>query len=262
LRTLLPAPKLDDLDGSTKLDDEEEIDELDVAFSAHKTAPTIRLAPPYLQRRNWQPREVEDFGDGGAFPEIHIPQYPLKMGMSTKITGNTLALEVDETGNVKYDAILTSRMRKGTWVHSSFKDLVEKNVGEEELRKPSSEEIEETTERTKRELEKLVSGRIQSSKATSQAMEASKKSGPTYLRYTPQEAGGTYNSGAKQRVVSLVEAQHDPLEPPKHRHKKVAGGIPSPPPPVQHSPPKKLTVQEQRDWKIPSCISNWKNPKE
>jgi len=38
------------------------------------------VIPPYGQRQNWVPRSVEDFGDGGAFPEIHIPQYPLNMG--------------------------------------------------------------------------------------------------------------------------------------------------------------------------------------
>ncbi|MFS7982528.1 putative SKI-interacting protein, SKIP [Helianthus anomalus] len=32
--------------------------------------------------------------------------------------------------------------------------------------------------------------------------------------------------------------------------------------PVMHSPPPRpMTVKDQRDWKIPPCISNWKNPK-
>lgn len=34
-------------------------------------------APPYGQRRGWIPRSEADFGDGGAFPEIHVAQYPL-----------------------------------------------------------------------------------------------------------------------------------------------------------------------------------------
>ena len=29
--------------------------------------------------------------------------------------------------------------------------------------------------------------------------------------------------------------------------------------PVMHSPPRKVTVQDMQDWKIPPCISNWKN---
>ena len=28
-----------------------------------------------------------------------------------------------------------------------------------------------------------------------------------------------------------------------------------------HSPTRKTTVKEQQDWKIPPCISNWKNQK-
>ena len=38
-----------------------------------------------------------------------------------------------------------------------------------------------------------------------------------------------------------------------------AGG--SPPVPVMHSPPRAVSVKEQADWKIPPCISNWKNAK-
>lgn len=36
-------------------------------------------------------------------------------------------------------------------------------------------------------------------------------------------------------------------------------GPPSPPAPVLHSPPRKVTAEEQRNWAIPPCISNWKN---
>lgn len=45
------------------------------------------------------------------------------------------------------------------------------------------------------------------------------------------------------------------------RHKKIPRGPPSPPPPVMHSPPRKLTAEDQEAWKIPPPISNWKNPK-
>jgi len=69
----------------------------------------------------------------------------------------------------------------------------------------------------------------------------------------------SYNPAAKQRVIRMVEAQVDPMEPPKHKHKKVPRGPPSPPVPVLHSPPRKLTVKDQQEWKIPPCISNWKN---
>lgn len=51
------------------------------------------------------------------------------------------------------------------------------------------------------------------------------------------------------------------MEPPKFKHKKIPRGPPSPPPPIMHSPPRKLTAEDQEMWKIPPPVSNWKNPK-
>lgn len=47
---------------------------------------------------------LQDFGDGGAFPEIHVAQFPLEMGRK-KVTCNSLAVQVDAEGKIKYDAI-------------------------------------------------------------------------------------------------------------------------------------------------------------
>lgn len=44
--------------------------------------------PPYGQRQSFVPRAQADFGDGGAFPEIHVAQFPLEMGRpATKKAG-------------------------------------------------------------------------------------------------------------------------------------------------------------------------------
>ena len=49
--------------------------------------------------------------------------------------------------------------------------------------------------------------------------------------------GAAFNSGAKQRIIRMVEAQVDPMEPPKFKtNKKIPRGPPSPPAPVMHSP--------------------------
>ena len=61
-------------------------------------------APPYGHRKGWTPRKQEHFGDGGAYPEIHIAQYPLGMGLK-KTTSNSLAVALDAAGKIKYDAI-------------------------------------------------------------------------------------------------------------------------------------------------------------
>ena len=70
--------------------------------------------PPYGKRQGYIPREPEDYGDGGAFPEIHIKQYPLDMGRKTvtKSSSSVVPLKVNEKGEVQYDAILRENMRK------------------------------------------------------------------------------------------------------------------------------------------------------
>ena len=47
---------------------------------------------------------MQDFGDGGAFPEIHVAQFPQEMARKKK-TSNALAVQVDAEGKIKYDAI-------------------------------------------------------------------------------------------------------------------------------------------------------------
>ena len=36
-------------------------------------------------------------------------------------------------------------------------------------------------------------------------------------RYTPSQQGVAFNSGAKQRIIRMVEVQKDPMEPPKFK---------------------------------------------
>lgn len=83
-----------------------------------------------------------------------------------------------------------------------------------------------------------------------------------FIRYTPSQNGQAFNSGAEQRVIRLVEVQRDPMSPPRFKiNTKIPRGPPSPPAPVLHSPTRKVTAKEQKEWKIPPCISNWKNSK-
>lgn len=82
-----------------------------------------------------------------------------------------------------------------------------------------------------------------------------------YIRYTPDQNGEAFNSGAQQRIIKMVTTQEDPLEPPKFKHKKAPRGPPSPPETIMRSPSRKITAKDQEDWNIPACISNWKNAK-
>ena len=211
--------------------------------------------PPFGQRKGWTPRKAEDFGDGGAFPEIHVVQYPLDMGRQKSETSSVIPLTFDSNGKIKFDSVLGRTDKKV--VYSSSKDLVAFKP-EVERTRPTEEEEIETTQRTKQALEKILNGKIT---ASHPSKPAENNREITYFQYTPTADGSTPNAGSKQRIVKLVEMAQDPLEPPKFKHKKVARGPGSPPVPILHSPPRKLTQQDVEDWNIPSCISSWKNQK-
>ncbi|XP_057953668.1 SNW/SKI-interacting protein A-like [Malania oleifera] len=219
--------------------------------------------PAYLKRAGFTPRKPEDFGDGGAFPEIHYAQYPLDMGRTKNAKpggGKVLPLTTDANGDVSYDAIVKQNENASKIVYSKHKDLIpqilmgEEEADDEELQK----EIEETTQETKTALEKIVNVRL----SAAQPKNVPKQSTDSkFIKYKPSQQSAAFNSGAKERIIRMVEMPVDPLEPPKFKHKRVPRASGSPPVPVMHSPPRPVTVKDQQDWKIPPCISNWKNPK-
>ncbi|XP_075212329.1 puff-specific protein Bx42 [Lycorma delicatula] len=254
LSSLLPAPS------QPVWDRDDERSRTTLQTSLVIASPT---APPYGQRKGWVPRSQEDFGDGGAFPEISVAQYPLNMGRESKeSSSNALAVQLDAEGKVKYDIIARQGHSKDKIIYSKLSDLLPAEVTAEDdpsLERPDSESIQETTEKTRLALERLTSNKI----AAAMPVRCADKAAPAqYIRYTPSQQGSAFNSGAKQRVIRMVEAQKDPIEPPKFKiNKKIPRGPPSPPAPVMHSPTRKVTVKEQKEWKIPPCISNWKNAK-
>lgn len=90
--------------------------------SASSTALTTTAVPPYGHRSGFRPASQADFGDGGAYPECPIAQYPLELGRKKAATnGKTLALQVDQEGNVDYAVIARQGQREGKNVQSSFK---------------------------------------------------------------------------------------------------------------------------------------------
>ena len=80
--------------------------------------------------------------------------------------GNTLALQVDSEGNVRYDAIAQQGQRAGKIVQSQFKDLVplahRKDLDDNDrlMERPSEDEVQSTTDKTRAALEKLINGKI------------------------------------------------------------------------------------------------------
>ena len=222
-----------------------------------KTSVQGNRAPPYGQRHGWVPRSL-DFGDGSAFPEVPILQ---NMGRFRADKGLSLN-EVDAMGEVKYDAL--ARKGKEKVVHFTLQDilLTHFKAGDLDLIPPDDEEIAKTVktpEETRLALEKLVNKKIS---AAQPARRAEKAETALCVRYIPSDQGVMHYSGAKQRVISMVEVQRNPMELPRFKtNKKIPRGPPSPPASVLTPPTRKVTVKEQQDWKIPPCVSSWKNHK-
>ena len=252
--------------GAGALDDGQIVLKVRIYVMERSELPLISLQrsgpPPYGSRSGWRPRMGEDYGDGGAFPECPVAQYPLDMGRKSASTSNALAVQVDAEGKVKYDAIARQGHNDKRIVHASFQDLIplrqRADVGQISLDRPSEEEVAEQTQKTKDALAKLVSGAVAAQKPKN--VQGLKRNDPTYVRYSPANQMGS-NERKNDRIMKIVERQQDPMEPPKFKHKKIPRGPPSPPPPVMHSPPRKLTAEDQEAWKIPPPVSNWKNPK-
>lgn len=218
--------------------------------------------PPYGQRSGWRPRTAEDFAEGGAFPEVHVAQYPLDMGKKgTASSSNALAMRVDNEGKTKYDEIARRGHSESRIIQASFKDLIplrqQANAGELDLDRPSQEMVQATKEKTAEALNALIAG--QTAAQRPKMVKGRAKDEPTFVKYTPSAQMG--EAQGQTRILKIQQRQMDPMEPPKFKHKRIPRGPPSPPPPVLHSPPRKLTAEDQEMWKIPPPISNWKNPK-
>lgn len=128
--------------------------------------------PPYGQRENYVPRRIEDFGDGGAFPEIHILQYPLDMGRSER-AGDTRVVTVatDENGVPDFQKnLLNQGTNKQLILHTKISSLIGSSAKgvfyvwtrflENELARPSDEEIAALTQKTREAMEKKVNRKI------------------------------------------------------------------------------------------------------
>ena len=192
-----------------------------------------------------------------------MAQFPRDMGRPGKGSSTAIVpVAMDSTsGEARYDAIITA-LHPGQLVQSRLSDMLEKPAQDVMQPRPSVEEEEETAARTRAVLEGIVTTRMSHSRPgyEAHAAAASKAAEAKYIRYTPAEDAPGFNAATKQRIVRMVEAPIDPMEPPKFKHKKVPQGPPDAPVPVLHSPPRKLTVADQAAWKIPPPISGWKNP--
>lgn len=146
-----------------------------------------------------------------------MAQYPLDMGRKDKAgqKSNALAIQLDAEGKIKYDAIARQGHSKDKIVYSKFTDMLPVEVTNEDdptLHRPSQEEIEDITEKTRQALQMITQTKVEAALP----VRAAEKVGPAqFIRYTPAQQGTDFNSGAKQRIIRMVEVQKDPMEPPR-----------------------------------------------
>ena len=261
LLSSLPAPK----HGGESHAEGQDIE--DHVYSVSRTAQTLAegkpssnnpCVPPYPQRRaqKFVPRRQADFCDGGAYPEIHVAQYPLNMGKPGSRAADargTLALTVNADGDFNYDAIVTGGKNAAKWQETGHKAIVPKL---ERLNDAFERPAEEDEDAVAKETILAIQGKVDKKQAVMNPKHVPQVPGEAqYIRYTGSSAGAQ----TAGRIIKMQDMPVDPLEPPKFKHIKVPRGSGSPPAPVMHSPPRKLSAEERQDWKIPPCVSNWKN---
>eukprot|EP01108_Squamamoeba_japonica_P009578 TRINITY_DN9033_c0_g1_i1.p2 TRINITY_DN9033_c0_g1~~TRINITY_DN9033_c0_g1_i1.p2 ORF type:complete len:489 (+),score=220.59 TRINITY_DN9033_c0_g1_i1:44-1468(+) len=211
----------------------------DTDASASAVKPRLTTAPPYPTRAKWRPRTEADFGDGGAYPECHVAQYPRGMGRK----GGNSRVKIDTTNAEAASArALVPAARR---------------VEKADLMRPDQAQIQSTLDATRAAIEAKTGNIATSVKDIASGAALQGATAAQFVRYTPASGDGGVGT---TRVVKLVEAAVDPLEPPKFKHKKVTKGVADEEPaPILHSPPRKVTAEDQAAWNVPPCVSNWKN---
>jgi hypothetical protein len=85
----LPAPRHTAIDE----DDDEDFFAMQAARGGAPPPPRKKI-PAYGARAGFIPRSNEDFGEGGAYPEVHVAQYPLNMGRCVPVRCGDIVLNV------------------------------------------------------------------------------------------------------------------------------------------------------------------------
>lgn len=183
-------------------------------------------------------------------------------------SSRALVLGTTADGRPDYSAVVRQGHSAGVTVAADHSALVPKldliADPEKHLARPDPEDEAATVAATRAALDAVVSGKIAS---VAPKNVARPPGAATYIKYTPkpgplaQAVGGSSSSQPMTRIVKMQEMPVDPLEPPKFRHTKAPRGPGSPPVPVMHSPPRKVSAEEAANWKVPPCVSNWKNAK-
>jgi len=140
--------------------------------------------------------------------------------------------------------------------HGLENPFTNKEIDDSNLSKPSEDKKREIAQKTASALGLRVTAKTDAAYVTSTAFKT--KEGDKYIKIKPSDSYGTEESN---KLIKITTQESDPLQPPRFKHKRIPRGVPSPPPAILHSPQRKLTLKDQLDFKVPPCISNWKNAK-
>jgi SNW domain-containing protein 1 len=255
-----------------------------------KLTPEQRKKAPKL----FVPRSTSDFDDGGAFPEIHVAQYPRNMGnphlnkrkvgsadqntsgnnsnnrqlaipgSSSSTTKAIVNVQIDSDGNKDFTSLVRGGTNSDKKVYAHHRDLKGYTPTEDEIALPSQQEEEETAAKTQAAFNAMLSSKVAMDKASGSALanaatSKNQEEKTQFIEYKSNPNAPGYNPTAAKRIIQMVPAQLDPMMPPKHKHTKAPAGPADDFVPVLHAPPEKLSKEERDAWNVPACISNWKN---
>jgi SNW domain-containing protein 1 len=185
---------------------------------------------------------------------IHSGTYDGKgLGQSLNSKG-TLVVSKGKDGLLDTSLLTRVGRQAGDIVYGDKSALVERNIQRSSLARPTEEEADAVAAATAVALGQIVDTKITAARPLTVQSKGDEASHSKFVSYKPAQVGAV-----KQRVIRLVQEQRDPMEPPRHKHRKNPGGSAEAPVPILHSPPRKLTAEDQANWNIPPVISNWKN---
>lgn len=105
---------------------------------------------------------------------------------------------------MSYDNIIRQGSNKKKTIYSGFTDIVEKRVSKKEIEKPTPEEEEEATAKTRGALQKLIDGKIKAAKPVQVPGQA--KNDPTYVKYTANPNAPGYNPSVGQVCTNVKDS--------------------------------------------------------
>jgi SNW domain-containing protein 1 len=159
------------------------------------------------KKKLFVPRSIGDFDDGGAFPEIHVAQYPKNMGnphlnkrnngaasgtgdlkdkrgggggnsnnqlvvgSSVSTTRAIANVQIDASGRKDYSSLIKGGTNADKTVYAHHRDLKGYNPSTEEVALPTSEEQKEAAAKTQAAIDALLNNKIAMSKPSGTALQ-------------------------------------------------------------------------------------------